>query len=116
MRHIHTISFKHAFDGLRVAASTQPNFRVHMLATIIVILAGYYYQISTTEWLLLTLTIGSVLVAELFNTAIESVVDLLTQQHNHFAKNAKDVAAAAVLMSAFISIIVGIVIFLPKIL
>ena len=114
MRHIHTISFKHAFNGLRVAFFTQPNFRVHTLAATTVIIAGLYFHLSLFEWFILVLTIGLVIVAELINTAIEAVVDLHTNQYNHFAKIAKDVAAAAVLMTAITSLILGLLIFLPK--
>jgi undecaprenol kinase len=115
MKHIHTISFKHAGQGLCAAFRTQPNFRIHAIAAVIISFLGYQYSLSTQEWLILILTIGFVIATELINTAIESVVDLLTQQHNQYAKTAKDVAAAAVLFSAMCSVIIGLIIFLPKI-
>lgn len=115
MKHRHTISFKHAFEGIGVAFRTQPNFRIHLLAATSVLAAGYFYNLSPTEWLILILTMAMVIITELINTAIEATVDLLTDQHHHYAKVAKDVAAGAVLLAAATSIIVGAFIFLPKI-
>lgn len=113
---IHKISFKHAFDGFIYAVRTQPNFRFHLLATIVVILFGIYFSISPTEWLILVFTINSVLVAEMVNTSLEAMVDLITLERRNDAKIAKDVSAAMVLVSATLSIVVGLIIFLPKIL
>lgn len=115
MRHIHTISFQHAVEGIITAFKSQPNFRVHALAAVVVVMAGWYWQLNSSEWAVLVFTIALVVVAELINTAVEATVDLLVEQHNHYAKIAKDVAAGAVLVSAVASVIVGIFIFLPKI-
>jgi diacylglycerol kinase len=113
---IHRISFKHAFDGFIYAVKTQPNFRFHLLATIIAILLGIYFSISPTEWLILVFTINAVLVAEMVNTSIEAMVDLITLERRADAKVAKDVASAMVLISATLSVVVALIIFLPKIL
>ncbi len=113
---IHRISFKHAFDGFLYAVRTQPNFRFHLLATFVVILLGIYFSVSLTEWLILIFTINTVLVAEMVNTSIEAMVDLITLERRADAKVAKDVASAMVLVSAILSIIVALIIFLPKIL
>lgn len=113
---IHKISFKHAFDGFIYAVRTQPNFRFHLLATIVVILFGMYFSISPTEWLILVFTINTVLVAEMINTSLEAMVDLITLERRNDAKIAKDVSAAMVLISATLSIVVALIIFLPKIL
>ena len=113
---IHRVSFEHAFDGFIYAIRTQPNFRFHLLATIVAVLLGVYFSISTTEWLVLIFTVNMVLVAEMVNTSIESMVDLITVERRVNAKTAKDVAAAMVLISAVLAIIIGLVIFLPKIL
>ena len=115
MKHQHAISFKHATHGIITAFTTQPNFRIHTLIGLAVIISGYFLAISTQEWLILVLTMTFVVVTELINTSIEAVVDLITEQHNQYAKIAKDVAAAAVLSSAISSIIIGLIIFLPKI-
>ena len=113
---IHKISFKHAFDGLVYSIKTQPNFRFHLLASIAVVLLGLYFAITPTEWLILVFTINTVLVAEMINTSIEAMVDLITQERRVDAKIAKDVASAMVLISASLSIIIALIIFLPKIL
>lgn len=112
---IHKVSFKHAFAGFIYAIRTQPNFRFHLLATIVVILLGIYFSISLTEWLILVFTINTVLIGEMINTSLESIVDLITLERRLSAKTAKDVSAAMVLISATLSVIVALIIFLPKI-
>lgn len=116
MKRIHSISFKHAATGFKTAVTTQPNFRFHLFAALVVTLAGFIFSVSITEWLALVMVIFLVIMAELFNTSIEAVVDLMTEQHNHYAKIAKDVSAAAVLLAAIGSVFVGVIIFLPKLL
>lgn len=111
----HKVSFKHAFDGLIHNLKTQPNFRFHLLATICVILLGIYFSISSIEWLILVFTINMVLVAEMVNTSIESMVDLITLERREDAKTAKDVSAGMVLVSSFLAVVVGALVFLPKI-
>jgi undecaprenol kinase/diacylglycerol kinase (ATP) len=113
---IHRVSFKHAFDGFIYAIRTQPNFRFHLLATFVAILLGIYFSVNSTEWLILIFTINTVLVAEMINTAIESMVDLITEERREAAKIAKDVSAAMVLVSATLAVAVAVFIFLPKIL
>lgn len=113
---IHRVSFRHAYDGIVHNFRTQPNFRFHLLAMISVILAGIYFSISFYEWLTLVFTFNLVLVSEMLNTSIESMVDLITQERRQDAKVAKDVSAGMVLISAIFSIIVGLLIFIPKIL
>lgn len=111
----HTVSFKHAIDGVWYTIKSQPNFRFHLIAMIAVILAGIYFSISTVEWLVLFFTFNMVIVAEMLNTSVESMVDLITQERHQDAKVAKDVSAGMVLMSAFFSVCIGLYIFLPKI-
>lgn len=113
---IHRVSFRHAFDGFLYAIKTQPNFRFHLLATTIVIFLGLYFYIAPIEWLILVFTINMVLVAEMVNTSIEAMVDLITLERRADAKVAKDVSAAMVLVSAVLSVVVALIIFLPKIL
>lgn len=113
---IHKVSFKHAFDGFIYAIRTQPNFRFHLLATIVVILLGLHFSLSPLEWLILVFTINTVLIAEMVNTSIEAMVDLITVEKRVDAKIAKDVASAMVLVSATLSVVVALIIFLPKIL
>ena len=111
----HTIPFKNAFAGLAHAFHSQPNFRVHCFIATIVVSAGIVFQLTPLEWALLLFTIIWVLLAEMINTAIESMVDLITTDYRQDAKVAKDVAAGAVLLGALGSIIIGLIIFLPKI-
>lgn len=112
---IHRVSFRHAVDGFVHNIKTQPNFRFHLLAMISVILAGVYFSVSVYEWLTLLFTFNLVIVSEMLNTSIEAMVDLITTERRQDAKAAKDVSAGMVLVSAFFSIIIGIFIFLPKI-
>ncbi len=110
------LGFKNAFKGLRYAYKTQPNFKIHTYATIIVIILGFFFQISSGEWLALALVIGFVITMEVVNTAIETLVDLYTDKYLYLAGAAKDLGAAMVLVMAITSVVVGLIIFLPKIL
>ena len=107
------LSFKYAFEGIFVALKDQPNLIFHFLASIIVILLGHIFEITQTEWLILTLTIGLVITIELTNTAIEEIVNSFTTETHPSAKKAKDVAAGAVLIASITAVIIGLLIFLP---
>lgn len=109
-------SFYHAYEGIYYTALRERNMHIHITMALIVILGGAIFQISYEEWLICLILIALVISLELLNTAIESVVDLVTTNNNPLAKVAKDSAAGAVLVSAIISAIIGVVIFLPKIL
>ncbi len=108
-------SFLYAFKGLLFLFSTQANARIHFLALSVVVAAGFFLNISISEWCLCSLCIGMVLAAEAMNTAIESIVDLVSPDYHPLAGRAKDVAAAAVLLTAISAAIVGGLIFVPKI-
>jgi len=107
-------SFGYAFSGLVYAFKSQFNFKVHILALIVTGLAGWWYGLSPTEWLWIVVVSGIVLIAELLNTSIEVLVDLVSPDIHPKAKIIKDVAAAAVLVSALTAVVVGLVIFIPK--
>lgn len=107
-------SFKYAFNGIFYCMRTQHNFWIHLLATIIVILLGFLFDISRAEWLLLIFSIGLVLCLEIINTAIEYLVDIISPQHQKAAGLAKDLAAGAVLIGAITAILIGLIIFSPK--
>jgi diacylglycerol kinase (ATP) len=109
-------SFRHAIRGISVIFKTQHNAWVHALATVVAIGLGLYLNISEAEWALLVLAITSVLVAEGFNTAIEIDIDLTSPDFHPYARDTKDVAAGAVLLTVIGAVVVGLVIFLPKIL
>ena len=108
-------SFKYAIEGIISSFKTERNMKIHILAMIIVIIAGIFYKINMIEWMMCVIAIVLVIAGELFNTAIETVVDIVMPYKNPKAKIAKDVAASAVLILAIGSIIVGGIIFLPKI-
>jgi len=109
------IGFRHAFAGLYYIFSTQRNIRIHALATVLAVIVALWLKISTIEWAILVLTISSVWLSECLNTAIEAVVDLASPEFHELAKVGKDASAAAVLVSAFASILIGIILFAPKI-
>jgi len=111
----HSISVKHAFEGVVYTLKTQPNFRVHIFFAILAVSLGFIFSISRAEWAVIIFVIGLVLVAEMVNTSIESVVDLLTDKYHISAKIAKDVAAGMVLVTAVIAVFTGLLIFLPYI-
>lgn len=107
--------FLNAFRGLRVFWRTTVNLYAHILVGLFAILLGYYLNISALEWVAVIFAIGFVLIAEALNTAIEIDIDLTSPQYHPYARDTKDVAAAAVLLAAATAIIVGLIIFLPKI-
>ena len=108
-------SFKFAFKGIASAYKDEQNLRVHTIMAILVLIFAYLLKLSITEFIICLVLIGLVLMAEFFNTAIENAVDLVTLEENPYAKIAKDTAAAGVLVFAIISAIVGLIIFIPKI-
>ncbi len=108
-------SFKYAIDGLVYAFRYEQNIIVHSLATIAVILMGIFFKISYIEWLVIFLIIGLIIATELINTSIEATIDLITEEKHPLAKVAKDTAAAAVMIFAIVAIIIGLLIFVPKI-
>lgn len=108
-------SFGYAFEGIFEVIQSQSNFKIHFLATFLVLLAGYYFSISTTEWCLVVGCITLVLSAETFNTAIEHLTNLVSPEYHILAKKTKDAAAGAVLLIAIGATIIGFIIFLPKI-
>lgn len=109
-------SFKYAGIGILEAYISEQNLKIHTLIALLVVAAGFFFNISYIEWLVCLILIGLVLMAEFFNTAIEHVVDLASPNIHPLAKKAKDTASAGVLMMAIISAITGLIIFVPKIL
>ncbi len=108
-------SFRFAFQGLADLFQTQPNARIHLLAAAVATTAGFYFQISRMEWLLVLFCVVLVISLEAVNTALEYLTDLVSPGIHPLAGKAKDVAAAAVLVAAIGSVIVGGIVFLPKI-
>lgn len=108
-------SFRYAFYGICEAYKGEQNLKIHTVFAILVIICGFFFKISYVEWLICLVLIGLVLMAEFFNTAIEYVVDLASPSVHPLAKLAKDTASAGVLMMAIISAMIGLIIFVPKV-
>jgi diacylglycerol kinase (ATP) len=110
-------AFRHAFSGWWFVIRTQRNAWIHMLVSIAVILMSIFLQINATGWALILLAIALVWIAEFLNTALEAVVDLASNHQQHdLARVGKDVGAAAVLIAAFISILIGLLVLGPPLL
>ncbi len=109
-------SFEYAGNGVRTAFQNEPNFRVHVIAGGISVVLAILLKFSFIKFAILILTITLVIILELINTAIEKIVDRISPNYSRLAKMAKDVSAAAVLLSAFAAILVGLLLFLPEIL
>lgn len=108
-------SFKYAIEGIYTGIKEERNMKIHIFIMILVIISGIVMKISKTEWIICIIQFGFVISLELVNTAIESTVDLITLEKNPQAKIAKDVAAGSVLVTAITSAIIGLIIFIPKI-
>ncbi len=109
-------SFKHAFAGLSYVLKTQKNAWIHTVATVSVILMAFWLEIPAAQFAILILAIGIVWMAEFINTSLEAVVDLASPQKHPLAKVGKDVGAAAVLIAALSSMIIGFIILGPALL
>lgn len=107
--------FLNAFRGMYIVWKTTRLISVHVFSAVMVIIAGFYFNVSNIEWVVLIFAIGLVFVSESFNTAIEIDIDLTSPDYHPYARDTKDVAAAAVLLASLVSIIIGLIIFLPKI-
>ncbi len=108
-------SFRNAFSGIAILLKYEPNARIHLFILIIVIGAGLILRITPSDWIAIIFASGLVFISECFNTAIEYLSDVTSPEYNEKIKGAKDVAAAGVLISAIISVIIGIFVFLPQI-
>ena len=108
-------SFAYAISGISYAFRSQFNMRVHIVAALMVIAASFILRISPVEWCVVLLCIGSVIAAELINTSLEVSIDLISPQRNKKAGQAKDLAAAGVFIVSIVSSIIGLIVFVPKI-
>jgi diacylglycerol kinase (ATP) len=106
-------SFSHAFAGLKYVIHTQKNAWIHLAATILILLISFWLRITVLEIGIVFLAIGIVWISELFNTTVEILIDLVSPKKNPLAKAGKDVGAAAVLISAFVAAIIGLLIIGP---
>lgn len=104
-------SFSYAFHGIWFGVAEQLNIKVQIGVALLVIGAGFYFQISQVEWCIILICIGAVIGLELMNSAIESLVDLVTLERKPLAGKIKDIAAGAVLLFSVITVVVGVIIF-----
>lgn len=107
--------FKYAGTGIYTALKKERNLKFHVVAMILVIILGFVYDIDLIEWFICIILFAGVIAGEMFNTAIENVVDMITLEKNEKAKVAKDVAAGAVLVWAIGAAVIGVLIFMPRI-
>jgi undecaprenol kinase len=107
-------SFKFAAEGIKTALKTEQNVRFHVFAAAVVFASAFLTGLSNTEWLIVTGLVGGMVALEMVNSALERTVDLATAEFHPLAKQAKDMAAGAVLVFAIASAIIGLLIFLPK--
>lgn len=103
-------SFKYAKEGFISSFKTERNMKIHVFAAILVVIIGIILKLSVIEWAIFIILIGLVISAELFNTAIETIVDMICPERNDNAKLVKDISAAAVLVMAICSAIIGIMV------
>lgn len=109
-------AFVNAYKGVRFVFRTQRNAKIHLLISVIIILLGVFFHITSMQWVAISLAIGLVWAAECMNTAVEKLTDLASPEYHILARIAKDCAAAAVLMASIASVAVGLFIFLPRLL
>lgn len=107
-------SFRHAINGIRSFLRSEPNGRIHLAATVVVIFAGCWFNCSMHEWVMLIIVMAMVWLTEMLNTAIEKIMDHITPEQHPGVKRIKDIAAGAVLVAALAAAVVGGLIFIPK--
>jgi diacylglycerol kinase len=108
-------SFTYAFNGLRILFREEHNSRIHLFATVCVIVVGALFRISLLEWVAVAFAIGMVFAGEIFNSAIEDLADVVCPERDDRIKKVKDMSAAGVLVNAIAALAIGLIIFLPKI-
>ncbi|MBW8685788.1 diacylglycerol kinase family protein [Chitinophaga rhizophila] len=106
-------SFKYAIQGITAFLRSEPHARIHALATLLVVTAGFYFRLSANQWIAILIVIGMVWITEMLNTVVEKIMDHLSPDYHPRVKWIKDVAAGAVLVAALIAVITGAVIFIP---
>jgi len=109
------LSFKYAINGIKILFREEPNAKIHLFVTICVLVAGFAFQISRSEWIAVILCIGLVIALESLNSTIENMADFISPEKHEMIKKVKDLAAGAVLIGAIVSVVVGMIVFLPKI-
>ena len=108
-------SFEYAFNGLKILIREEHNSRIHILAAMVAVIAGLFFQLSAIEWVAIVLAIGWVIALEIINSAIENISDFVSPGQNEMIKKIKDLSAAGVLVGAITAVIIGLIVFVPKI-
>ena len=106
-------SFGYAFNGLKILFKEEHNARVQLFAAMAVVIAGFVFNISNTEWVAIVFAIGFVLAMEAINSAIEGLADFVSPEKHEMIKKVKDLSAAGVLISALTALIIGLIVFVP---
>jgi diacylglycerol kinase len=109
-------SFDFAFNGLKILLREEHNARIHVVGLLCALLAGLIFKIALLEWLAIILVSGLVFTTEIINSSLEKIADFVSPERHSSIKKIKDLSAAGVLVSAFTALIIGLIIFLPKIL
>ncbi|MCB9447143.1 MAG: diacylglycerol kinase family protein [Flavobacteriales bacterium] len=108
-------SFRYAFAGIKALIRDEHNARIHLVATLCAVAAGFYFRISSFEWMAVAIAVGLVFITEAINTAIEQLADVVSPGKNDRIGRIKDIAAAAVLLSAITAAVIGLIVFGPKV-
>jgi undecaprenol kinase/diacylglycerol kinase (ATP) len=108
-------SFGFAFNGLKILIKEEHNSRIHLLAAVVAVIAGFYFKIAAMEWMAVVFAIGLVIILEIINSALENISDFISPGQHGQIKKIKDLAAAAVLIGAITSLVIGLIVFVPKI-
>jgi diacylglycerol kinase len=106
-------SFRYALKGIKIALKEERNFKIMVIVMALVVCCGIFFRIEKVDWILIFITSGSVLVAELFNTVIENLIDMISPDYHVMAEKIKDLSAGAVFVTAIFSVIVGLLVFIP---
>lgn len=106
-------SFGYAWKGIRCCIGKEQNLSFHLIATVVTVIAGFLLEITRIDWMIVILCIGVVIAAELFNSAIEKLVDLVSPERHPIAGQVKDIAAGAVLVCAATAAIIVLIVFIP---
>ncbi|HEY3370652.1 MAG TPA: diacylglycerol kinase family protein [Prolixibacteraceae bacterium] len=109
-------SFGYAWNGLKILFGEEHNSRIHLVAAVVVLIAGYFFQLSALEWMAIVFAIGWVFTLEILNSAIENIADFVSPAMDDHIKKIKDLSAAAVLVGALTAVVIGLIVFVPKIL
>jgi diacylglycerol kinase len=108
-------SFRHALNGIKILITEEHNARIHLVVALVVVLLSFYFKISAIEWLFVLFSIGLVVVLEVINTVVENIADFISPETNESIKKIKDLSAAAVFIGSLTAVLVGCIIFIPRI-